>query len=111
MSSPWFSDVHETDADEAQAHTTPSVRLDHAPRSGFALRVQRRRRARRFGKGPVAVRGWSGWGDVDGLVEITASSGRSEAEDVVAEARHEVAGLTVAIAVAGAVPSPGDGNR
>jgi AraC-like DNA-binding protein len=39
MSSPWFSDVHETDADEAQAHTTPSFRLDHAPRSGFALRM------------------------------------------------------------------------
>ena len=39
------------------------------------------------------MRGWSGWGDVDGLVEITASSGRSEAEDVVAEARHEVAVL------------------
>ena len=39
------------------------------------------------------MRGWSGWGDVDGLVEITASSGRREAEDVVAEARHRVAVL------------------
>jgi hypothetical protein len=35
MSSRWFSDVHETDADEAQAHATPSVRLDHAPWSGL----------------------------------------------------------------------------
>ena len=40
-----------------------------------------------------------------------SKSGRSEAEDVVAEARHRVAGLGAAIAVAGAVPSPGDGNR
>jgi hypothetical protein len=39
MSSTRFSDVHETDADAAQAHTTPSVRLDHAPRSGFGLRM------------------------------------------------------------------------
>jgi hypothetical protein len=82
MSSPRFSDVHETDVDAAQAHTTPSVRLDHAPRSGFALRMHA------VTRGPLSVEETR---CTDGLRMLTQRA-RSVTDISVPRCKHRAAG-------------------
>ncbi|WP_324273201.1 hypothetical protein [Blastococcus brunescens] len=49
MCDPRFSDVHETDGGQVEAHLAPAVRLHHVPSDGFTVHVHR------VTQGPVSV--------------------------------------------------------